>query len=49
MEKIFSCKNEEKKTAESIWLNYFNRYLFEHRIISQEEYNKMVDKISKNK
>ena len=47
MEEVCAHKNIEKKIAEKIWLNYFNRYLFEHHIISKEEYGKMVDLISK--
>ncbi|MBQ1956602.1 MAG: hypothetical protein II365_02390 [Clostridia bacterium] len=32
--------------AEDIWLNYFNRYLFEHGTISEKEYNKMTELIA---
>ena len=35
----------EKQFAEEAWLNYFNRYLFEHGTISQKEYMKMTEKI----
>ena len=48
MEEAFKYQNIEKKAAENIWLVYFNNYLFEHRIISKEEYSKIIDKISKN-
>ncbi len=34
------------RTAEEIWLNYFNRYLFEQGTISEKEYNMMTQKIS---
>ncbi len=34
------------RAAEEIWLNYFNRYLFEHGTISEKEYNMMTQKIS---
>lgn len=36
----------EKRIAEDIWLNYFNRYLFEHGQISEKEYKQMTEKIA---
>ena len=36
----------EKRSAEDIWLNYFNRYLFEHGQISEKEYKQMTEKIA---
>ncbi len=36
----------EKEMAETIWLNYFNRYLFESGTISKKEYTLMTEKIS---
>ena len=36
----------EKRMAEDIWLNYFNRYLFEHGTISEKEYKKMTELIA---
>lgn len=36
----------EKRSAEDIWLNYFNRYLFEHNQISEKEYKQMTEKIA---
>lgn len=38
--------NSEKRFAENAWLNYFNRYLYEHGTISEKEYNRMTDKIA---
>ncbi len=35
----------EKRFAEDVWLNYFNKYLFEHGTISEKEYKKMIEKI----
>lgn len=32
--------------SESIWLNYFNRYLFEHGTISEKEFGRMSEKIA---
>ena len=39
----------EKRVAEDIWLNYFNKYLYEHGTISDKEYKKMIEKIAKRK
>ena len=36
----------EKRFAEDVWLNYFNRYLFECGTISEQEYKKMTEKIA---
>ena len=36
----------EKRSAEDIWLNYLNRYLFEHGQISEKEYKQMTEKIA---
>ncbi len=40
-----NAKREQRKT-ESIWLNYFNRYLFECGTISEKEYKLMTEKIA---
>lgn len=39
----------EKRMAEDIWLNYFNRYLYECGTINEQEYKKMTEKISERK
>lgn len=36
----------EREMAEDLWLNYFNRYLFENGTISEKEYKKMTEKIA---
>ena len=36
----------EKRFAESTWLNYFNRFLFEEGTISEKEYKRMTEKIA---
>lgn len=36
----------QKIKAEEIWLNYFNRYLYEHQTISRKEYMRMTELIS---
>ena len=38
MGKVLTNEEREKRMAEDIWLNYFNRYLFEHGTISEKEY-----------
>ena len=49
MGKVLTDEEREKRMAEDIWLNYFNRYLFEHGTISEKEYKKMTDKIATRK
>lgn len=39
----------ERRFAEDVWLNYFNRYLFESGTISEKEYRKMTEKIAMRK
>ena len=39
----------EVRFAEDVWLNYFNKYLFEHGTISEQEYKKMTEKIAARK
>lgn len=46
MKKALLDDNLEKRTAEDLWLNYFNRYLFEQNTISEKEYKKMTEKIA---
>ena len=36
----------EKKVAEGVWLDYFNRYLFEAGVITEREYTQMTEKIA---
>ena len=40
-----SAETEKKKTAEVVWLDYFNEYLFEKGIIDQAMRNKLKIKI----
>ena len=35
----------EQVLAEELWLFYFNRYLFDRKLITQSEYTKMTGKI----
>ena len=46
MGKALTDEEREKRMAEDIWLNYFNRYLFEHGTISEREYKKMTEMIA---
>ena len=49
MQKALLDDELEKRMAEDIWLNYFNRYLFETGTISEKEYKKMTEKITTRK
>lgn len=49
MKKEIINQEREKHMAEDIWLNYFNRYLFEHGTISEKEYKRMTEKIALRK
>ena len=46
MNKKISPEELEKRTVESLWLNYFNRSLREQKIISEKEYRKMIELIA---
>ena len=46
MGKVLTDEEREKRMAEDIWLNYFNRYLFEYGTISEKEYKKMTELIA---
>ena len=35
-----------KQFSEEVWLNYFNKYLFENGVISESNYSKMTEKIA---
>ena len=38
--------NREYVTAETLWLHYFNRYLYLSGTITDKEYKRMTEKIS---
>ena len=46
MGRIVPDEEREKCVAEDIWLNYFNRYLFQNGTISEKEYKRMTEKIA---
>lgn len=49
MGKVITDEEREKRMAEDLWLNYFNRYLFETKTISEKEYRKMTELIAVRK
>ena len=49
MGKVITDEEREKRMAEDIWLNYFNRYLYESNTISKKEYKRMTEKIAARK
>ena len=49
VKKVLTDEEREKLFAEDAWLNYFNRYLFEHGTISEKEYKRMTEKIAARK
>ena len=49
MKKALTDELREKRFAEDAWLNYFNRYLFEHGTITEKEYKKMTEIIATKK
>lgn len=46
MGKSPAAGGREKRMAEELWLNYFNRYLSESGTISEKEYRRMTEKIA---
>ena len=42
-------EEREIRLSEDLWLNYFNRYIFENWTITEKEYKKMVEKIANRK
>ena len=48
MEQTHNLTDEQKRrnVVEKMWLNYFNRYLWECGTISETEYKKMTEKIA---
>ena len=49
MRKALTDEERERQLAEDIWLNYFNRFLFENGTISEKEYKKMTELIAKRR
>ena len=49
MKNTLTGSGQEKHMAEEIWLNYFNRYLRDHGVISDHEFTRMAELILKRK
>lgn len=49
MGRTLSEDERERLTAEMLWLNYFNKYLYEHGTITEREYKRMVEMIAMRK
>ena len=44
MKRALLDEEREIRLSEDLWLNYFNRYLFENGTITEKEYKKMDGK-----
>ena len=44
--KQITAAEQERRTAEEIWLNYFNSYLLRQGVISSREYARMSELIA---
>lgn len=49
MKEALLDEEREKRLSEELWLDYFNRYLFENDTITEKEYKKMTEKIANRK
>ena len=49
MQNTMPTCERERRMAEEIWLNYLNRYLLEHGVISEKEFSRMTELILKQK
>lgn len=45
--KLPTDEERETRLAEALWMNYFNRFLFDEGTITEKEYKRMVDKIAR--
>ena len=48
-EKVLIAEQEKKSLAEKAWLSYFNQYLYEQNLITEEQRNRMALKIESRK
>ena len=46
MKQTLSEQAMEQRMVQRMWLNYFNRYLYENGAISENEYKKMIELIA---
>ena len=49
MGRTLSEDERERLTAEMLWLDYFNKYLYERGTITEREYKRMVEMIAMRK
>ena len=49
MKKTIPDSERERRVAEDLWLNYFNRYLRDEGVISEKEFTRMTELIARRK
>jgi hypothetical protein len=49
MKKTIPDSERERRIAEDLWLNYFNRYLRDEGMISEKEFTRMTELIARRK
>ena len=49
MKKTMPDSERERRVAEDLWLNYFNRYLRDESVISEMEFIRMTELIARRK
>jgi hypothetical protein len=49
MKKTIPDSERERRVAEDLWLNYFNRYLRDEGMISEKEFTRMTELIARRK
>ena len=49
MKEKINSEEREKRLAENLYLQYLNKYLFEHGAISEKQYARMIEKINTHK
>ena len=47
--KSFSKEQQKTALAERLWLAYFNSYLYENKMITETQRNRMITKIENRK
>ena len=48
-EKVLSAEQAKESLVEKLWLAYFNQYLYEQNLITEEQRNRMALKIESRK
>ena len=49
MKKTMPDSERERRVAEDLWLNYFNRYLRDEGVICEKEFTRMTELIARRK